>query len=78
MLPIFLSFGNKFKVGTKWLRTGNAVTKEEVERAIIEQKEELHMSVGLNHHSNGSPLTHIDHEVSEKDVAIKKTPQETE
>ncbi len=78
MLPIFLSFGNKFKVGTKWLRTGNAVTKEEVERAIIEQKEELHMSVGLNHHINGSPKTHIDHEVSDKAVSTKKTPQETE
>ncbi|TFG73005.1 MAG: efflux RND transporter permease subunit, partial [Flavobacteriales bacterium] len=78
MLPIFLSFGNKFKVGTKWLRTGNVVTKEEVERAIIEQKEELHLSVGLNHQINGSPNGHIDHEVSAKDETTKKMPQETE
>ena len=41
MLPIFLSFSNKVKVGTKWLATGNDITKEEVERAIKEQKEEV-------------------------------------
>jgi len=39
MLPLFLSFSNKFKVGAKWLATGKEVTKEEVERAIKEQKE---------------------------------------
>ena len=44
MLPIFLSFGNSMKVGTKWLATGNRVSKEEVERAIKEQKEEEHMN----------------------------------
>ncbi|MEY8020866.1 efflux RND transporter permease subunit [Muriicola sp. SD30] len=43
MLPIFLSFSNKVKVGTKWLATGNTITKEEVERAIKEQKEEIHL-----------------------------------
>jgi len=43
MLPIFLSFSNKVKVGTKWLATGNVITKEEVERAIKEQKEEVHL-----------------------------------
>ena len=52
MLPIFLSFSNKVKMGTKWLATGNEITKEEVERAIKEQKEELHlrgeMTKGLN------------------------------
>jgi multidrug efflux pump subunit AcrB len=41
MLPIFLSFSNKVKVGTKWLTTGNDISKEEVERAIKEQKEEI-------------------------------------
>ncbi len=41
MLPIFLSFSNKVKVNAKWLVTGNKVAKEEVERAIKEQKEEL-------------------------------------
>ncbi len=40
MLPLFLSFSNNVKVGTKWLVTGNKITKEEVERAIKEQKEE--------------------------------------
>ncbi len=40
LLPLFLSFSNNFKVGAKWLITGNKITKEEVERAIKEQKEE--------------------------------------
>jgi len=44
MLPLFLSFSNKFKVGAKWLATGNAVTKEEVERAIKEQKDGEHLN----------------------------------
>ena len=44
MLPIFLSFSNKVKMGTKWLATGNEITKEEVERAIKEQKEELYLT----------------------------------
>jgi len=40
ILPIFLSFSNWLKANTKWLITGENVTKEEVERAIKEQKEE--------------------------------------
>ncbi|MDV7138167.1 efflux RND transporter permease subunit [Maribacter sp. TH_r10] len=48
MLPLFLSFSNKIKVGTKWLKTGERVTKEEVERAIKEQKEEAHLSGDLS------------------------------
>ncbi|MDY8134693.1 efflux RND transporter permease subunit [Aquimarina sp. 2201CG5-10] len=40
VLPLFLSFNNNIKVGAKWLYTGNKITKEEVERAIKEQKEE--------------------------------------
>jgi len=40
VLPLFLSFSNTIKQKTKWLATGNKVTKEEVERAIKEQKEE--------------------------------------
>ena len=40
MLPIFLSFSNWAKKNTKWLLTGNEITKEEVERAIKEQNEE--------------------------------------
>lgn len=47
MLPLFLSFSNKLKVGTKWLVTGNAITKEEVERAIKEQKEGVHLEEDL-------------------------------
>ena len=43
MLPLFLSFSNKLKVSALWLYTGNDITKEEVERAIKEQKEELHL-----------------------------------
>lgn len=40
LLPLLLSISNNFKVGSKWLITGNKVTNEEVERAIKEQKEE--------------------------------------
>jgi multidrug efflux pump subunit AcrB len=40
VLPLFLSFNNSIKKNVKWLATGNEVTKEEVERAIKEQKEE--------------------------------------
>ncbi|WP_111707824.1 efflux RND transporter permease subunit [Lutibacter citreus] len=41
MLPLLLSLGNSIKVYYKWLKTGEKVTKEEVERAIIELKSEL-------------------------------------
>ncbi len=40
VLPLFLSFSNSIKQKGKWLATGKEVTKEEVERAIKEQKEE--------------------------------------
>ena len=53
MLPLFLSFSNKVKVSTKWLVTGNNITKEEVERAIKEQKEEAYHAGMLSHSSNG-------------------------
>lgn len=36
LLPLFLSFSNDVKVFAKWLRTGDKITKEEVERAIKE------------------------------------------
>ena len=36
MLPMMLAASNKIKVHIKWLKTGNKITKEEVERAIIE------------------------------------------
>ena len=55
MLPIFLSFSNRAKVGTKWLAKGGTVTREEVERAIKEQKEAHRMSKEPVHNLNGSP-----------------------
>ncbi|TCI93557.1 efflux RND transporter permease subunit [Tenacibaculum sp. M341] len=36
MLPMLLSVFNSIKVNIKWLKTGKNITKEEVERAIIE------------------------------------------
>ena len=38
MLPLLLSISNSIKMSIKWLKTGDKVTKEEVERAIIESK----------------------------------------
>ena len=40
MLPLLLSVSNSIKVFIKWMITGDEVTKEEVERAIIESKYE--------------------------------------
>ncbi|TYA57233.1 efflux RND transporter permease subunit [Formosa maritima] len=40
VLPLFLSFSNSLKKNAKWLYTNKTITKEEVERAIKEQKEE--------------------------------------
>ena len=40
MLPIFLAVNNTIKKRSKWLVTGKDVSKEEVERAIKEQKSE--------------------------------------
>ena len=45
MLPLLLSVSNSIKVFFKWMRTGKSVSKEEVERAIIElnyENDELH------------------------------------
>jgi multidrug efflux pump subunit AcrB len=38
MLPLMLSVSNAIKVNIKWLIKGDQVTKEEVERAIIESQ----------------------------------------
>ncbi|WP_439131173.1 efflux RND transporter permease subunit [Polaribacter sp.] len=38
MLPLLLSTSNWFKVKIKWLITGEQITKEEVERAVIDAK----------------------------------------
>ncbi|MEX0275156.1 MAG: efflux RND transporter permease subunit [Flavobacteriaceae bacterium] len=45
LLPLFLSFGNWVKVQVKWLITGRDINKEEVERAIMEQKEEADLAL---------------------------------
>ena len=43
MLPLLLTFNNRVKVSAKWLRTGEEISTEEVERAIKEQLEEEHL-----------------------------------
>ena len=40
LLPLLLTLSNSIKVGGKWLRTGEMPTKEDMERAIKEKKEE--------------------------------------
>ena len=44
MLPLMLSTGNSSKVYWQWLLKGEKPSKEEVERAIIEQKNEIHVA----------------------------------
>jgi predicted RND superfamily exporter protein len=60
MLPLMLAASNTIKVKIKWLKTGGEITKEEVERAIIEAnyddgsnlkkitEKELQEKLGLN------------------------------
>ena len=52
VLPIFLSASNTLKVSTKWLYTGNDITKEEVERAIKEQKDEEELNAQMHTSTN--------------------------
>lgn len=73
MLPLFLSFSNKAKVGTKWLVTGNNVTKEEVERAIKEQKEGVHLQGEMN-----KPLNGIHKNISEDSKTLQEASRELE
>lgn len=42
ILPIYLSLSNSLKVNTKWLITGKRVPKEQVERAVLELKTDIH------------------------------------
>ncbi len=44
VLPIFLSFSNQIKVYLKWLSSGDFPTKEAVERALTELKDEKKMN----------------------------------
>jgi predicted RND superfamily exporter protein len=71
MLPIFLSFSNRVKQSTKWLATGDSITREEVERAIKEQKEELHLQGQMSHKYLE------EHTISRKTVK-RKMPKELE
>ena len=51
LLPIFLSFSNSIKVGLKWVFSSGEVTREEVERAVKEQREaaEFPSQVNVKH-----------------------------
>ncbi|TDQ33352.1 efflux RND transporter permease subunit [Zeaxanthinibacter enoshimensis] len=53
LLPLFLAFSNRYKVTVKWLRTGKEISREEVERAIKEQKEEEHLESQSDRTNNG-------------------------
>ena len=59
MLPLFLAFNNRIKVGAKWLKTGEEISREEVERAIKEQIEEEELisqtPISSNGHSTEVP-----------------------
>ena len=52
MLPLFLSFSNNLKSKNRLLASGHFITKEEVERAIKEKKERLHLEGQKNHVSS--------------------------
>ena len=73
LLPLFLSFSNKLKVSTKWLVTGNEITKEEVERAIKEQKEGQHLEREMAPQQNG-----IDKKIAETDKVQVETSEALE
>jgi len=73
MLPLFLSFSNKMKVGSKWLATGDNISKEEVERAIKEQKEEVELEGQLAQEHNG-----IQQHGSDKKEEASENPLELE
>ena len=53
MLPLFLSFSNNLKSKNRLLASGHLITKEEVERAIKEKKEGLHLEGQKSHGTNG-------------------------
>lgn len=72
MLPIFLSFSNKVKVGTKWLKTGRDVSKEEVERAIKEEEEELFMQGIKTQASNGTAVPQVKNKKTSQEFEIKE------
>ncbi|MBT8311701.1 MAG: efflux RND transporter permease subunit [Flavobacteriaceae bacterium] len=71
MLPIFLSFSNRVKQSTKWLATGDTITREEVERAIKEQREEVYLEGEM-----ASPL--IEEHLPANGTSEKELPKELE
>ncbi|NHF58492.1 efflux RND transporter permease subunit [Flavobacteriaceae bacterium TP-CH-4] len=77
MLPLFLSFSNRVKVSAKWLKTGNEITKEEVERAIKEQKEEAHLGALDHVHVNGESKDIPEHELVKASELFKESTTET-
>ncbi len=68
MLPIFLAFSNSIKVSAKWLRTGNKVSKEEVERAIKEQIEEAHLQDNSGATVNGHAASSTIKDTSQQEL----------
>ncbi|MCK0131127.1 efflux RND transporter permease subunit [Flavobacteriaceae bacterium F08102] len=56
LLPLFLSLSNGIKVGIKWLRTGQNISKEEVEQALVELAQE-EQEKALSHDSSESTQT---------------------
>jgi multidrug efflux pump subunit AcrB len=77
MLPLFLSFSNHIKTSTKWLATGSEVSKEEVERAIKEQKEEALMNTRRIQDLNGEQKDISEQELLETADMYKKSTSET-
>jgi multidrug efflux pump subunit AcrB len=63
VLPIFLSFSNYIKINLKWLATGNTITKEEVERAVKEQREEINSEKLKIQYNREHLITHGNEEV---------------
>jgi len=52
LLPLFLSFSNNLKSKSGLFGSGYKITKEEVERAIKEKKEGMHLEgkqLGISH-----------------------------
>ena len=65
MLPLFLSFSNNIKSNNRMLASGHKITKEEVERAIVERKDDAHLEGQSSHgeleghsHEHHDTLTH--------------------
>ena len=67
VLPLFLAFSNSVKQNVKWLWTNREVTKEEVERAIIEQQEDHELK---DDNQTQLPATSLDRKVEHEENTI--------